>query len=169
MRSHVVRMMHFAVDEIGRIFVLLALAAAIVSVPAHAQDSIWQVDAGYLPPEGVRRTAHPQTSPPPLLPLATHRTPVLRRSDTSGRSERAPTGEPWGPKGPRSDLLALCLWVDRKRVIATPDHCSERCLDQRLSVAFRASSGARVVLPKVCARRLGKARSCTNVPVHRAP
>jgi len=45
MKSHMLRIVHFATNEVGMIFLLLALAVGIASIPAHAQDGIWQVDA----------------------------------------------------------------------------------------------------------------------------
>ena len=45
MKSHMLRIIHFATNEVGVIFLLLALAVGIASIPAHAQNGIWQVDA----------------------------------------------------------------------------------------------------------------------------
>lgn len=45
MRSHELRGYHGVVSRVGRIFLLLALALAVVSLPAQAQSGIWQVDA----------------------------------------------------------------------------------------------------------------------------
>ncbi len=45
MKSHMLRIVHFATNEVGLIFLLLALAIGIASIPAHAQNGIWQVDA----------------------------------------------------------------------------------------------------------------------------
>jgi hypothetical protein len=45
MRSHMLRIIHFATDEVGPIFLLLALAIGVTSIPAYAQEGIWQVDA----------------------------------------------------------------------------------------------------------------------------
>lgn len=44
MKSHVRRIIKFATGEIGLVFLLLALAAGIASIPAHAQDGAWKVD-----------------------------------------------------------------------------------------------------------------------------
>ncbi len=45
MKSHMLSIIHFATNEVGVIFLLLALAVGIASIPAHAQNGIWQVDA----------------------------------------------------------------------------------------------------------------------------
>jgi len=45
MKSHMQRIVHFATNEVGLVFLLLALAIGIASIPAHAQNGIWQVDA----------------------------------------------------------------------------------------------------------------------------
>lgn len=45
MKSHMLRVVDFATNEVGMIFLLLALAVGIASIPARAQDGIWQVDA----------------------------------------------------------------------------------------------------------------------------
>lgn len=45
MKSHMLRIAHFATNEVGMIFLLLALAIGVASIPAHAQNGIWQVDA----------------------------------------------------------------------------------------------------------------------------
>jgi len=45
MKSHMLRIVHFATNEVGMIFLLLTLAIGIASIPAHAQNGIWQVDA----------------------------------------------------------------------------------------------------------------------------
>jgi len=45
MKSHMLPIVHFATNEVGLIFLLLALAIGIASIPAHAQNGIWQVDA----------------------------------------------------------------------------------------------------------------------------
>jgi len=45
MKSHMQRIVHFATNEVGLVFLLLALAVGIASIPAHAQNGIWQVDA----------------------------------------------------------------------------------------------------------------------------
>ena len=45
MKSHMLRIIHFATNEVGVIFLLLALAVGIASIPAHAQNGIWRVDA----------------------------------------------------------------------------------------------------------------------------
>jgi len=44
MRSHELRRYHVVISRVGPIFLLLALALAVVSLPAHAQSGIWQVD-----------------------------------------------------------------------------------------------------------------------------
>ncbi|MFZ3213343.1 MAG: hypothetical protein WA188_17710 [Terriglobales bacterium] len=45
MKSHMLRIVNFATNKVGLTFLLLALAAGIASIPAHAQNGIWQVDA----------------------------------------------------------------------------------------------------------------------------
>jgi len=45
MKSHMQRIVHFATNEVGLVFLLLALAVGIASIPAHAQNGIWHVDA----------------------------------------------------------------------------------------------------------------------------
>jgi len=45
MKSHMLPIVHFATNEVGLVFLLLALAVGIASIPAHAQNGIWQVDA----------------------------------------------------------------------------------------------------------------------------
>jgi len=45
MKSHMLRIIHFATNKVGLTFLLLALAIGVASIPAHAQDGIWQVDA----------------------------------------------------------------------------------------------------------------------------
>jgi hypothetical protein len=45
MKSHMLGIVHFATNEVGVIFLLLALAVGIASIPAHAQNGIWQVNA----------------------------------------------------------------------------------------------------------------------------
>ena len=44
MRSHTVRTLQFVTGKVGLVLSLLALAVAIASVPARAQDGTWQVD-----------------------------------------------------------------------------------------------------------------------------
>lgn len=44
MKSHALRILHFVTGDVGTIFLLLALAVGIASIPAHAQDGLWQVD-----------------------------------------------------------------------------------------------------------------------------
>jgi len=44
MKSRMLHIVEFATSEIGLIFLLLTLAVAIASVPAHAQDNTWTVD-----------------------------------------------------------------------------------------------------------------------------
>jgi len=45
MKSHMMRIIDFASNKVGLTFLLLALAIGVASIPAHAQDGIWQVDA----------------------------------------------------------------------------------------------------------------------------
>jgi hypothetical protein len=45
MRSHALRILHFVTGDVGQIFLALTLAVGVASLPAHAQDSTWQVDA----------------------------------------------------------------------------------------------------------------------------
>jgi hypothetical protein len=45
MKSNVHRIVELAVSEIGMIFLLLALAVGIASIPAHAEENAWSVDA----------------------------------------------------------------------------------------------------------------------------
>ena len=45
MKSHMLRIVHFATNKVGLTFLLLALAVGIASIPAYAQNGIWQVDA----------------------------------------------------------------------------------------------------------------------------
>jgi hypothetical protein len=44
MKSHVMRLAWLALNEVGMVLLLLALAAGIASVPAHAQNDTWKVD-----------------------------------------------------------------------------------------------------------------------------
>lgn len=44
MKSHVLNTIRFVTGEIGLIFLLLALAIGLASIPVHAQDGMWKVD-----------------------------------------------------------------------------------------------------------------------------
>jgi len=44
MRSRTVRMLRFVTGEVGLVLLLLTLAVVVTSMPAHAQEGIWQVD-----------------------------------------------------------------------------------------------------------------------------